>query len=228
MLLKRIYYFCKHPFSYHPKVQRHIKTKIMGNEYGGFAVAQDFLKGGERVYSFGIGEDISFDLSIIREYDCEVFAFDPTPKSIDWLKRQSLPERFHYYTYGISNADGAEEFHLPQNEEYVSGSTEYHSALKEETISVEMRRLRTIMQEMGHDSVDIIKMDIEGAEFRVIPDIIESGCVFKQLCIETHQRYYKEGRKRITEIIQLLNDNHYDIIYVSDNFEELTFLRNTD
>jgi hypothetical protein len=44
-----------------------------------------------RIYSCGVGEDISFDMAVMNDYDCEIFAFDPTPKSMDWIKMQSIP-----------------------------------------------------------------------------------------------------------------------------------------
>ena len=31
------------------------------------------------------------------------------------------------------------------------------------------------MGELGHDRIDLLKMDIEGAEYEVIRDVVESG-----------------------------------------------------
>ncbi len=58
-------------------------TVRMGNSYGGFEVAAGKLdKEGVIVYSFGIGEDLSFSDDIIKRFDARVYAYDPTPKSI--------------------------------------------------------------------------------------------------------------------------------------------------
>ena len=35
----------------------------------------------------GCGEDISFDLGLIEMFDCDVYGFDPTPKSIDFVNK---------------------------------------------------------------------------------------------------------------------------------------------
>ena len=90
----------------------------MGNDYGGFYVAADFLNESSVVYSFGIGEDISFDQQIIDSYDCIVHAFDPTPKSIQWIKSNKVPNKFIFHDYGIDILSGEKNFFLPENENF--------------------------------------------------------------------------------------------------------------
>jgi hypothetical protein len=51
-----------------------------GTKYGGFYVYPDRLCQESIIYSFGVGEDVSFDLELIEKYNCHVFAFDPTQK----------------------------------------------------------------------------------------------------------------------------------------------------
>ena len=45
-------------------------------------VLPDELGSDSIVYSFGVGEDVTFDLALIDRYGMTVHAFDPTPKSI--------------------------------------------------------------------------------------------------------------------------------------------------
>ena len=81
------------------KTTAQLPRKWYGNEYGGFFVCPDYLTENSIVYSFGIGEDISFDLDIVRNHGCSVFGFDPTPKSIAWINRQwgQLPKNFNFF-----------------------------------------------------------------------------------------------------------------------------------
>jgi len=55
-----------------------------GTEYGGHEMPYPlcWLKPGDVYYSFGCGEDISFDVSLADAYDLTVRLFDPTPKAI--------------------------------------------------------------------------------------------------------------------------------------------------
>src|SRR5665647_2667756 len=67
-----------------------------GTEYGGYTIIPN-LSEKSIVYSVGIGEDISFDLALIKKFHCNIYAFDPTPKSAQWIKEQNLPVEFHFY-----------------------------------------------------------------------------------------------------------------------------------
>ena len=81
-----------------------------GNSYGGFYVANDSLSINSIVYSIGIGEDVSFDLDIIEKYGCKVFAFDPTPKSVNWVYKNVSNKNFNFSPIGISNEKGTKLF----------------------------------------------------------------------------------------------------------------------
>lgn len=60
---------------------------FLGSSYGGWSICPDLLDSKSIVYSLGIGEDISFDLELIERFGTSIYAFDPTPKSLDWLSR---------------------------------------------------------------------------------------------------------------------------------------------
>ena len=128
-----------------------------GSEYGGYAVDRDWIENykGNRiiVYSFGIGEDISFSEDMIQNGKCQVYAFDPTPRSAEYVKKQKLYENpfFHFFQYGISDRNDSEILYLPKNPNYVSGSLEYHAGVsKSRSVEVELKTLDRIMEEMGH------------------------------------------------------------------------------
>ena len=65
---------------------------------GGYIMANDFESGGI-AYSFGINNDVSWDLNMAR-YDYQIYMYDHTiPKLPD------TNEHFHYYHEGISGVD---------------------------------------------------------------------------------------------------------------------------
>jgi hypothetical protein len=74
------------------------------------------------VYSFGVGEDATFDLGVIEKFGATVHAFDPTPRSSAWVERQSLPSQFIFHPVGIGGEDGTAEFYPPERDEHVSFS----------------------------------------------------------------------------------------------------------
>ena len=200
----------------------------IGNEYGGFAVDCKALEKCEVnpvVFSFGVGEDISFDQKMIETYKAEVYAFDPTPKSISWVKNNVNNNRFHFYPYGISDKDGIEKFYLPQNPEYVSGSVAYRDELQKNAVDVQMKSMSTILKDMKISKIDILKMDIEGSEFKVIPDILKTDVRVDQICFELHKRFFnEEGNQMTKKIVAELRDRGYLLIFVSKYIEDLTFI----
>src|SRR5205085_2787480 len=85
-----------------------------GCEHACWCIAPDLLKPDSVIYSFGVGEEISFDLELIRRFGVTVHAFDPTPRSVQWLARQQLPQDFIFHDYGVAAIDGTCSFHPPQ------------------------------------------------------------------------------------------------------------------
>src|SRR5690606_20346293 len=157
--------------------------------YGGWEIALQDVSPDTIVYSFGVGEDVTFDREIIEHLGVQVFAFDPTPKSIQWVRDQSLPHRFEFFEYGIADYDGTATFYPPSNPEHVSHTVLPSRTTLDVPIQVPVRRLSTIMSELGHQSVGILKMDIEGAEYAVLEDIERSGIRPQQVLVELHHRF---------------------------------------
>lgn len=200
--------------------------KWYGNTYGGFNANPDSLGEDSIVYSFGIGEDISFDKSIIENHKCHVFAFDPTPKSISWVKNQSLPPNFRFFNYGIDSKTGFVNFNLPKNKNHVSGSIINHRNVDEnDVVSVPVKCLTEIATDLGHDRIDLLKMDIEGSEYEVIESILSSPIQINQVLLELHERFFVDGKAKTAKLLKTLKDSGYALFAVSDSMEELSFIK---
>jgi len=77
---------------------------------------------------------------------------------------------------------------------------------------------------LGHQSVDILKMDIEGSEYEVIDDLIASGIHPRQILIEFHHRFNNVGVTRTNRTIAALNRSGYRIFYISPKGREYSFI----
>lgn len=196
-----------------------------GSRYGGFYLNPDLLNENSIVYSFGIGEDISFDNEIIKNHNCHVFGFDPTPKSVKWVREQNLSEKFHFYEFGVSNKSGFVDFFLPKKDEYVSGSlVEQENIDLLKKVRIYVKSIKDIMNDLGHKHIDVIKMDIEGSEYDIIVDILNAKISVTQILIEFHDRFYKDGKQKTKQTIKDLYNNGYEIFAISDSFEEISFI----
>lgn len=195
-------------------------------DYGGWMLCPDGLSSQSIVYSFGVGEDASFDLDVIRRYGVQVYAFDPTPRSIQWVKEQDWPVEFRFYPYGIAATDGAATFHPPENPEYVSHTIVDQPTTAGRAIEVEMRRLRTIADTLSHERIDILKMDIEGAEYEVIEDITGTASVeIGQILVEFHHFFANIAVEQTRAAVDRLNAFGYQIFHVSSSGKEYSFIR---
>jgi FkbM family methyltransferase len=216
----------------HPKpvvgsVSLRIPTLRLGTDYGGWAIDRDQPLGPDSViYSFGVGEDASFDAELINRFGCTVHAFDPTPRSIQWAEAEKkagrLPAQFVMHGYGLAGHDGEITFFAPENPNHVS-HTAIESAASDRKISVPVKRLGTVMRELGHNRIDLLKMDIEGSEYEVIDDLLKSGIAPAQLLIEFHHRFKAVGPAKTQEAIDRLERAGYRLFCIADSLEEYSF-----
>jgi FkbM family methyltransferase len=195
----------------------------LGNAGTSWPVCPEVLSDRPLIYSFGVGEDVSFDLELIRRFHATIHAFDPTPRSIAWVAGQQLPESFHFHPCGIADRDGICSFAPPANPAHVS-----HTMIARESarpaLELPVKRMRSFLSELQHSRIDLLKMDIEGAEYTVIDDLIASGIVVKQLLVEFHHRWKEVGVSKTKQAVRKLNAAGYRIFAVSPNGEEYGFL----
>ena len=198
-----------------------LPVEVHGSDYGGFAILRDSLSSGSVVWSCGIGEDASFDMSVIGKYGCVVHAFDPTPRSIAWVRAHVNDTRFQFHDWAISDSDGTLRLYLPREAAWVSASLVSGEHTRGEHIDVPARRLAAIRHELGVP--DVLKMDIEGAEYSVLRDLLTGpDCFFpRQLALEFHHFWPAFGLDTTRQALALLHAAGYRIAWVSPTHHEL-------
>ena len=202
------------------KVEPRDDLKEIGSPRGGWVVPESLFDAGSICYCVGCGEDITFDLGLIERFKCDVFAFDPTPRAIRHVQKATEGEtKYHFMDVGLWDKEDVLKFFVPQDSSHVS-----HSLLNlqktEEHISVNVKRLSHVMKELGHSRLDLLKIDIEGAEYKVIDTIIEDGLDVRVLCVEYDECFcplddqYKE---RIAVSMNKIIDMGYHLVCVQGN-----------
>jgi FkbM family methyltransferase len=194
----------------------------LGNEHARWCLCPTWLTPQSIVYSFGVGEEISFDLELIRQFGACVHAFDPTPRSIQWVRAQATPPEFVFHEYGVADFDGNCQFMPPENPAHVSHSVIRKSDSRR-AIQAPVHRLTTIMEKLGHDHIDLLKMDIEGAEYGVVADLLSCNIRIDQLLVEFHHRWPELGVQKTKLAIRELNRAGYRVFHISPTGEEYSF-----
>ncbi len=205
-------------------LNRFANPVMVGSDYGGWKVIPDLIHSESIVYSFGLGKDVSFDLGMIKNFGLTVHGFDPTPMSADWIRTQDFPSSFVFHELGIAGSNGSIDLFEPAREGFVSHSlVEQHEGQR--SISVPVQRLSTIMNELNHTRVDILKMDIEGCEYDVLEDILKSDILPVQLLVEFHHKVLDMGLPVTQKAYAALKKAGYRTFFVSDNGNEFCFIR---
>lgn len=201
-----------------------VSTERFGTEFGAWEVVTAEVGSSSIVYSFGVGNDVSFDVALIERFGLTVHAFDPTPQCVKWVHEQGLPSDFVMHEVGIADFDGNVTFNPPENPGHVSYTILDRPSTAARAIAVPVRRLSTIMRELGHTNIDLLKMDVEGAEYSVITDIAACGVRPGQILVEFHHRFEGVGVKMTEDAIRTMRGMGYRLVHVSDSGEEFSFV----
>ncbi len=208
-----------------PRVQTKRCVERFGSDYGGYCADASQISPGAIIYSLGIGEDISFDLALIERFGVTVEAFDPTPKVKKWLASQSLPPQFRFHEAGIAGHDGDASFYLPPRVDWVSHSVIHARQYGRDSVRFPVMRLSTAMKLQGHTRIDILKMDIEGAEYTVIEEIVRQQIPVAQLLVEFHHRLSSLGTDKTRAALSQLEKYGMRISYICPRKEVFTFVK---
>lgn len=122
------------------------------------------------MYSFGIDNEWSFD-DEISKLGCHVYSFDPSMET-DNFNRSSL---VHFYQMGLWDKDGV----------ILLDKLRPNATWKVLSLSSFHRLLRPFH---GDKNIDYVKIDVEGDEWTILPQILRSGILkrVKQLAMEIH------------------------------------------
>lgn len=173
-----------------PKLFRAVKRDDLirlGSSYGGWWVPRDALGRGSICYSAGVGEDVTFDLALVETFGCEVLLLDPTPRSAEYFAVLRLKdERLRFLPVGLARSSGIRRFFAPRDHSHVSYSMENLQGTSE-YFEAGCQSLSDLMQQMSVRSIDLLKMDIEGAQHEVLDSIHHERIWPKVLCVEFDQ-----------------------------------------
>ena len=165
-------------------------VRLGKNHDGGYLVnEQDILKT-KTLLSFGIGEDWSFEEQFTDLNDCPLIAYDGT------LKIDEVKENENLYTkYKDFFKD--KKTHIEKNVGNNSFETSFNSVIVGDEI--------------------FLKCDIEGAEYRILHDILIHSKLFTGMVIEFHAITKPENYNSLTNFISKI-DQKLAHIHINNYF----------
>jgi FkbM family methyltransferase len=161
-------------------------AEYLGTEYGGWAVPRGVIEPGWVCYCAGAGIDISFDVELVRRFGCEVLTLDPTDEAREVFARVAGGEpRLRFEQVAVWSSDGELRMFRAADPSHQTLSAD-NLQRTDRTVTVPARSLPSLMRAHGHERIDLLKLDVEGAEYELLPLVASGALGVSVLCVEMH------------------------------------------
>lgn len=161
-----------------------------------WVIPEEILSSSSICYCAGVGEDIDFELMLIERFGAHVYAFDPTPRAIQYVNKVAVGiDNFKFFPVGIWSSDETLRFYAPDNPAHVSHSV-VDSNSNRPYFDAPCKKISTLMADLGHNYIDLLKMNIEGAEYEVLQSLVNDKLYPRAICLTF------EGQSALVQAVQ--------------------------
>jgi FkbM family methyltransferase len=190
-----------------------------GTYYGGWWIRRVDPSLGAAI-CVGAGLDVSFDLELLR-LGYRVYTVDPTPESVHYV-REAAP-KLDLVPVGIWDRTGELRFYRDANP-----ASSWSAAMARGTDPV-LRRfpvttVAELLQSVGETRLAVLKLDIEGAEHRVLRSIVKDNIRPDCLCVE----FDDQRLSKVLASVRLLRHYGYALIQIENWNYTFTLQRGRD
>jgi len=169
------------------------------------------------IYSAGAGGDISFELDLAKTFNSKILLFDPTPTGVG-TAGGGIHKKIFFFKLAIADHSGSINLSLPVNP--LEGSYQFNRTAG---VSFPCTSILNFMKEKKHTHIDLLKMDIEGAEYSVLNNILKNKIPIYQIVLEFHHRSKEFSIFDTLFAIKRLYSAGYRLIY--KNVDDYTFVK---
>jgi FkbM family methyltransferase len=199
----------------------------LGTKYGGWWVDAARLPSEPLLIDCGLGLDISFPSEFLSRFGGTVIGIDANPQSLEYCRRHCPPGMEIVGAAFWSSSGETLTFYLPRRLEElsfgadaVSGSLARSNAYAaaDKSIQVATVCFEEIMTRAGRGVCDVLKLDIEGAEYPVLHALCESGRIrqVRQLLVEFHHGCTERTLADTDASIQQLRRAGFELVHMED------------
>lgn len=143
------------------------------------------------IIDVGCGHKAELSRYLTEKYNLQAFGVDPTVKHTPFLKviEESTKGKFRHLALAITKENGFITFNESKQNESGSILPEHINVINDDirTYKVESVNLQELIRRIGLTPIDFIKLDLEGAEYKLLDGITEKELnPFKQIFVEFH------------------------------------------
>ncbi|WP_367849024.1 FkbM family methyltransferase [Rhodoferax sp. WC2427] len=130
------------------------------------------LNSGSVVFDIG-GYKGDFANALYQQYQCPIYIFEPVSDFYQICEaRFSGNTKIKCFNYGLSNTDS--EIFISRDDDASSTARQTSGHLKEK---IALKDMATTMENLHVHEIDLLKINIEGGEYDVLPRLIETGFI---------------------------------------------------
>ncbi|HXB64360.1 MAG TPA: FkbM family methyltransferase [Solirubrobacteraceae bacterium] len=180
-----------------------------GSAYGGWMVPTALIQPGWICYCVGAGNDISFDLELIERFDVRVQSMEPVEQYVEEARHTTSGEpRFAIYRAALASHDGPIRMQRTHNPAGLALSSAELFETKQ-FVEVPGRSLVSLARELGHPRIDLLKFDVEGAEYELVSQLPLDALQVKALAFQVH---HNRPPREALRLIELLDQQGFELI----------------
>lgn len=142
---------------------------------------------------------------ILEKTDTSIFAFEPNRLCFEIMARRFVDnERIKTFNLAVSNYKGISELYLHKNSKgindfnYIESSSlknQKDNVSKESKIMINVINISEILSKFNE--IDLIKIDVEGSEYEILPTIIAEKNKIKNVLCEFHGGSSKTNKNQV-------------------------------
>jgi len=154
---------------------------------------------------------------ILHQNAHKVYCFEPNKIALkDLYKLHSNNDRVHIIDKALHNTNEEIEFFSSDTNSLVSATHKHDGAdfgLPTNTsYKVKAITLEKFIQDYNIKNIDLLKIDIEGGEFNIIPNLQQSSFdIIDNFLIEIHPFYFEDGDQKVQQLKDVLYKQGYNI-----------------
>jgi FkbM family methyltransferase len=157
-----------------------------------------------------------------RYHPAAIHCFEPAPGGVDQIHaRHDANPRVHIHPYGLGGRDETAQLALAG-----PGSSIYTEDTPFGLVDVEIRDVATVLDELGLDEIDLLKVNIEGGEYDLFDRLIDAGWLERTRLVliqfhEWHPHAYKR-RRRIRRALRAQHEEVWNYSWVWELWRRTT------
>ncbi len=146
-----------------------------------------------------------FAKKISKKFDCKIYLFEPSLSFYNQcLERFKDNKNILCFNYGVGNLNG--DFILSNDNE---ASSTKRKLSESEGEKIRIKKISEIIKELEIDNIDLMKINIEGGEYDLLPFLINENLISKinNIQVQFHN-FVPDAKKKREDIINLLKNTH--------------------